>query len=145
MIKKILAISLIILFFAVTVLPVITAVDYVEDNIENESRINSKIGTPDNYEEIITFIQGWADLNWMERRGYFRGEVILTWYRAYGYINLSGYRRSGSGIEYYNELILEDFVYVYNFIGYSSDYSYFMISPRVVGIAIGNLEWGRIH
>ena len=129
--------GVILLFIGVTLSPVITAFDN-NKSIDNFVLVK----TSDNYKEIITIIRGYAEINWIERRGYFRGEVNLTWdgYHPYGFINLSGYRHSEEGIEYYNVIVM-GFVYAYRFICFSSGYSYGWMAPGIVGIAIGNIEW----
>jgi len=141
LLTKNLVIGLIILFIVSLIIPVITANDK-DTNIDFLSYNSKKIESSDDYKEIITFISGNAEINWIERRGFFRGEVNLTWddYQL-GLVNLSGFRNSESGIEYYNEIILEGYVYAYNFIGFSSGISFPEFAPKVLGIALGNIEW----
>ena len=138
---KTLVIEIIILFIVSIINPVIIANEN-DTNIDFLSYNSKKIESSDDYTEIITFISGNAEINWIERRGFFRGEVNLAWddYQ-FGLVNLSGFRKSESGIEYYNKLILEGFVYAYNFIGFSSGISFPEFAPKVLGIALGNIEW----
>ena len=128
--RKVLVIGIIVLFLIIGINSS-SAVDTVKES-------NQQI--PDEYEEIFTFIKGYALLNWIDRKGYFRGEVNITLSSMISLINLSGFRRSQVGIEYFEETV--DFVHVYRFIGFSPDYSYPEFAPTVMGIAIGNIEWG---
>jgi len=41
-------------------------------------------------------------------------------------------------------LVEVGFVYAYRFIGFSSGYSFPEFSPGVIGIAIGDIEWGEV-
>lgn len=122
----------IILFIGIVIQPTIAI---TEPENTDESRVS------DDHQEIITFIKGRGDLNWIERRGFFRGEVLLICSYQSGLINLSGYRLSESGIEYYNELIEKGFIYAYCFLGYSNGYWSGMLDPNIIGIAIGNIDW----
>lgn len=140
-IKKILSIGIIILFFSSTFLSVTSAIINDTDYIDNETSDKYKIRSSNNYEEIITFVKGWVDLNWIERRGFFRGEAMLICRYKSGFINLSGYRRSENGVEYFNESIEKGLIYVYHLICSYVDYSYGFVDPRIVGIAIGNIIW----
>lgn len=139
--KKGLVVGIIVLFVTVSLSPVVTAVNNKTEADDEPLDNSDDIGTSDEYEEIITFITGYAWLDWIKRRGYFRGEVNLICYKQSSFIILFGFRRSESGIEFYNELIAEDIVYAYRFIGYSTGYSYYMFDPGILGIAIGNIEW----
>jgi hypothetical protein len=135
---KTFVVGVIVLFIGIGIQPTIAN----ESNIHNEIKEDiGEIEKSDDYEELITIIKGWGDLNWMTRRGFFRGEALLICRYQYGLINLSGYRRSESGIEYYNELIEKGLVYANRLICYYVDYSIFMRDPRIVGIAIGNIVW----
>lgn len=138
---KTLVIEVIILFILILINPVITATG-IDKDIDFSSYNSKKIELSDDYKEIITFIRGYAKINWIERRGFFRGEVNLTWddYQI-GLANLSGFRMSENGIEYYNELITEGFVYINYFIGFSSGISFPEFAPGILGIALGNIDW----
>ena len=141
-IKKGLVFTVIVFFVSITIQSSISATD--EETDEYDKKYSNNIKTIDEYEEIITFIKGYAVINWIDRRGLFHGEVNLTWNNyQIGFINLSGFRLSESGIEYYNESIAVTvgFVYVYRFIGFSTRYSFTEFSPPVVGIALGNIKW----
>lgn len=132
-------VGVITLFIGVLFVPEIIAID---NNIEfyNESKNKSyEIGTKDEYEEIITYIEGNAGLYWIKRRGLLRGEVNIIEWEEMGFIKLSGFRRSDSGIEHYFEVV--DFVHVYRFIGWEDNDWYPLGYPIVFGIAIGNIEW----
>lgn len=93
----------------------------------------------DEYEEIITYIEGNAGLNWIVRRGLLRGEVNIIEWEDMGFIKLSGFRRSDSGTEFYFEVV--DFVHANRFIGWEDVDWYPLGYPIVFGIAIGNIEW----
>ena len=135
------AVGIILLFIGIAVQPSIAICDTYTNDVDNELEGKSENGTHDEYKEIITFIKGFAELNWIKRRGYFRGEVNITWDTRPGRINLFGFRRSDSGIEYYNELITEGFVYINYFIGFSSGISFPEFAPGILGIALGNIDW----
>jgi hypothetical protein len=144
---KPLALGIVVLFIGGVNAPGTSAVDK-ETDYYDELKSRNENGVIVEYEEIITFIIGFAKINWIERRGLFRGEVNLT-SNGYsrGYTNLSGFRRSESGIEYYNELVVlneTDFVYAYHFIGLNTPNIFLEPPPVVKGIAFGNIEWGEM-
>jgi hypothetical protein len=139
---KTLALGIVVLFIGVVIAPCISAVNKERDK-NNKLKDSTEIKITDDYEEIITFIKGYAVINWIERRGLFRGEVNLTWDDfSYGFINLSGFRRSANGIEYYNKLVEVGFVYAYRFIRLYTPNPF--MYPIVNGIAIGNIEWNGV-
>jgi hypothetical protein len=133
---KMLVVGVFFLFIGIGIYP--TTANEVYKHKETKEDVN-EIGKSDDCEEVITFINGWVDLNWIKRRGFFRGEALLICRSQSGLINLSGYRRSENGFEYYNELIEKGLVYAYHLFCYYIDYSYFMRDPKIVGIAIGNI------
>ena len=142
---KTLALGIIVLF-VIIFQPGISAVDK-EGGKNNKLKDSNEIKITDDYKEIITFIIGFAKINWIERRGLFRGEVNLTC-NGYsrGFINLSGFRRSGIGIEYFSEVvILEEAIFVkaYRFIGLNTPNMFLEPPPVVRGIAFGNIELGE--
>ena len=111
--------------------PVITAVGMFKDNTE-------EIGATAEYKEIITYIFGWwASLNWINRRGFFRGEVNMI-NNDFGIFKLSGLRWNNGSVEYFEESAI--FVYAYRFIG-NSDNSPPLGFPYVRGITLGDIEW----
>lgn len=118
-----------ILFLGIPIVPLVIG-------IENEI---TKTYLSDEYEEIITYIEGNAGLNWIKRRGLLRGEVNIIEWEKMGFIKLSGFRRSDSGTEFYFEVV--DFVHAYRFIGWEDVDWYPLGYPIVFGIAIGNIEW----
>jgi hypothetical protein len=130
------------LFIVITVVPGISAIDKETDE-NNKLKDSNEIGTIDEYAEIITFIKGWAWINWIKRRGLFRGEVNFTWTHCQGaFINLTGFRRSANGIEYYNTHVVLGFVHAYRFIRLYTPNPF--MEPIVNGIAIGNIEWDEV-
>ena len=133
MLYKSLVIGVIVLFIGIALSPGITAADKLKSNCK-------EIESTAEYKEIITYIVGlWVTLNWINRRGNYRGEVNMTNMDGgdFGGFRLSGYRWSNGGIEYFEEFAI--FVYAYRFIGYSgmSDWGH----PFVRGITLGDIEW----
>ena len=128
---KTLALSIIVLFIGVVIAPCISAVDKEKDK-NNKLKDSNEIKITNDYEEIITFIIGFAKINWIERRGLFLGEVNLTqgdYSRTLIY--LSGFKRSENGIKHYNVSVVDGFVYVYHFIVLNTP-SLFLETPPVV-------------
>jgi len=111
------------------------AVDIVKKPI---MPISDKIGATAEYKEIITYIFGWwASLNWINKRGFFRGEVNMT-NNDIGIFKLSGLRWNNGSVEYFEESAI--FVYAYRFIGNYWDTTGFG-TPYIQGIALGDIEW----
>ena len=126
MFRKTLAIVVIILFICVSLSPCITADDFEKDN---RSR--------DEYKEIFTFIRGlWVSLDWINKRGNYRGEVNLT-NNERGIFRLFGIGWSDGKIVYFQEYAT--FIHAYSFIGYYEISAYGF--PYVQGITLGNIEW----
>lgn len=126
MLSKTLTIGVIVLFIIISLIPNITA-NYIEKN--NRSK--------DEYKEIITHVWGWwVSLNWINKRGNYRGEVNMT-NNDYGIFKLTGYGWYKGRIIYFEKFAT--FIYAYRFIGHSdmSDWGY----PYVWGITLGNIEW----
>jgi hypothetical protein len=141
---KTLALSIIVLFIGVVIAPCISAVDKEKDK-NNKLKDSNEIKITNDYEEIITFINGWAKINWIERRGLFHGEVNLTqgdYSRTLIY--LSGFRSSENGIEYYNVSVVDGFVYAYHFVGLNTPSLFLEPPPVVWGITFGNIEWNGV-
>jgi len=126
MFSKILAIGVIFLFVSIYLIPEVKANDFEKDN---RSR--------DEYKEIITFIRGlWVSLEWINKRGNFRGEVNLT-NDDWGIFKLFGLGWSNGKIVYFEESAT--FIHAYRFIGYYEMSAFG--DPYVNGIAMGNIEW----
>ena len=64
---KTLVVGVIVLFIGIGIQP---AIAIIEPENTDESRVS------DDYQEIITFIYGIGTINWIKRRGIFRGEII---------------------------------------------------------------------
>ena len=132
--KKVLVIGIIVLFMGVgsTSLGI-----NVNTNIGIESEEDSEIETLDYYNEIITWIWAEGSINWINRRGLFRGEaeIIPFW----GTVHIYGWRlyfhQYGQDILYFDEEV--KFVHAYRFLYYPF--------PRpgrnFLGIAFGNIDW----
>ena len=128
--KKALVVGIIVLFIGVGIQPALANDVYI--NKEKKENTDES-GASDDYQEIITFIFGYAELNWIKRRGIFRGEILLYRCPWCSGIDLFGLRRSNGGVEIYQEHDL-DSVHVPRFIGLAfMDFEW--------GIAIGNIEW----
>ena len=128
---KFLVAGVIVLFIGISLSPCIKAVDKFKINTE-------EIGATAEYKEIITYIFGWwVSLNWINRRGFFRGEVNMT-NNDFGIFKLSGLRLNNGSIEYFEESAI--FVYAYRFIGYYTGTNGFG-TPCIQGITLGDIEW----
>ena len=126
MLSKTLVTGVIILFVTISLNPGIIANDLEKDN-------RSK----DEYKEIVTHIFGlWVSLNWINKRGKFRGEANLT-NNDYGIFKLTGFGWKNGRIVFFEEYAT--FVYAYRFMGHYSDSDFGI--PYVQGNALGNIEW----
>ena len=89
--------------------------------------------------EIITIISGLGfdvNLSWINKKGNYRGEVIIT-LGDHGALELMSIGWSNRKIVFLREYVT--YIHVYHFIGNSGmDNS---IWPYVRGFAIGNIEW----
>jgi len=84
-------------------------------------------------------------MNWINRRGIFRGEVE-TYQERIVVLSLRGLRLTNNGIEKYN-ITEVGYVYAPHFIGFSR-MAPFMVWPPIystIGVAFGNIEWGLIE
>jgi len=141
---KTLSMGIVALFIVITVVPGISAIDKETDE-NNKLKDSNEIKITGEYEEIITFITGYAKINWTERRGVFRGIVNLTQENySRSLIYLSGFRRAERGIEYYNVSVVDGFVYANHFIGLNTPSLFLELPPVVWGIAFGNIEWNEV-
>ena len=129
---KTLVVGVIVLFIGIGIQP---AIAIIEPENTDESRVS------DDYQEIITFIYGIGTINWIKRRGIFRGE-IETNQEQKAILCLGGLRLSNSGMEKYN-ITGVGYVYASRFIGFSA------MSPimeyTITGVAFGNIEWELIE
>jgi len=126
MLSKTLAICVIIVFFTVSLNPV-TIADDIE--LDNRSR--------DEYKEIVTHVFGmWVSLEWITKRGKFRGEVNLT-NDGIGLFKLTGFGWKNGKVVFFEEFAT--FVYAYRFMGHNSHSGFG--TPIVQGNALGNIEW----
>ena len=127
MLSKTLATVIIILFVIISLNPGIIA-----DNIKRDNK------SRDEYKEIVTHIFGMrVSLEWMTKRGKYRGEANLT-NNDYGIFKLTGFGWKNGKIVYFEEFAT--YVYAYRFIGYYKDTTGFG-TPCVQGNALGNIEW----
>ena len=130
---KSLVVGVIVLFIGVGVQQVFAYELYVDkeakENIE-------EYRTVDDYEEIITWVIASAHYDWIERKGIFRGSIVLTTCDWTTGTNLFGLRRSNGKIEFYREHFL-DYVFIPRYIGLTETRNFIIIT----GIAIGNIEW----
>lgn len=127
---KILVIGVIILFVIISLIPGISAV--------NKYKVSNEVmRSKPEYKEIITFVRGFGYLNWINKTGYFHGEVNIT--SDDYFIRLLGLRWSNGCIEYFNELVI--YLYSNNFIGHTirSDFEIFL--PFFRGFAFGDIKW----
>ncbi len=111
----------------------------IQPAFANDANISKKT---DDYQEIITFIFGYGKMNWINRRGIFRGEVE-TYQERIVVLSLRGLRLSDSGVEKYN-ITEVGYVYAPHFIGFSRKLPLLVWPPyySTIGMAFGNIEWG---
>jgi hypothetical protein len=127
--KRTLVIGVIILFIGVGFKSAFANDVYI---IKETKENTDEIGISDDYHEIITWIDGSGDINWINRRGLFRGEVqIVGEGHPIPTIRLHGYRFSNGDVEYYYMSVFD--VHLYFFRGFS-------IGDFIFGIALGNIE-----
>ena len=131
-----LAVAVILLFIGIGIQPAIA--NDVDVNKEIKEKTN-EIRASDEYNEIITYIEGYANLDWIKRKGLLRGEVNITEWEQSGYVKILGFRYSNGNIEYFFELIHS--VYAYRFIGWVNNEFFGIGNPIVFGFALGNIEW----
>ena len=133
---KSLVIGVIILFIGISFIPEITANDNYTDDVDDKSIDNFKFRTEDDFEEIITLTRGEGHIDWINRRGLFRGSLNIGVCSRCEGIKLSGLRRSNGSIErYYHKVVPgEGGIKIPIFIGF--------IHAGPLGIAIGNIEYG---
>jgi hypothetical protein len=128
MLSKKLAIGVIILFVTISLNQVIIA---------NDIEIKEKSG--DEYKEIITYIlgMGWdINLSWINKRGNYRGEAIITMGEQSA-LKVHSFGWNNRRIVFFKENV--SYVHAYRFIGQYAmgDFGW----PYVRGIALGKIEW----
>jgi hypothetical protein len=136
--KKGLVLGIIVLFIGISTIPEINAVDGDTDDLIDKSINNFEIKSFDDYEEIITLITGGGHINWIKRKGLFRGEILIEtcpWCKG---INLIGLRHSNGSIELFREYNLEfpyggPYLHIPSFIGWAR-------GSGIEGIAIGDID-----
>jgi hypothetical protein len=132
-------VGVIILFIGVGIHPALANGVY----INKETKEKNDDSRPfDEYNEIITYIEGYANIDWIKRRGLLRGEVDITEWEQSGYVKILGFRYSNGIIEYFFEIVHS--VYAYRFIGVVNNEFFPVGNPIVFGFAFGNIEWSRI-
>jgi hypothetical protein len=130
---KTFVVGVIVLFIGVGIQPVFA----------NDTNIRKK---NDDYQEIITFVLGYGRMDWITRRGIFRGEVV-TYQERIVFLSLKGLRLANNGIEKYN-ITDVNYLYAPHFIGFSRMITIFPEDPPyygTIGVAFGNIEWGIIE
>jgi len=139
MVYKTLVIGVIVLFIGIGVQPAFANDVYsYRETKENISEVRAS----DDYQEIITFIFGFGKINWIERRGIFRGEVETN-QEIIAVLSLRGLRLSNNGMEKYN-ITEVGYIYAPRFIGFSA--STILIDVySTIGLAFGNIEWELIE
>ena len=130
------AIGIVILFLGVGIQPAIANNAYINKEIKEK---NDESRPSDEYNEIITYIEGYANLDWIKRRGLLRGEVDITEWEQSGYVKILGFRNYNGNIEYFFEIVHS--VYAYRFIGWVNNEFFGIGNPIVFGFALGNIEW----
>jgi hypothetical protein len=127
-----LTVAVIILLIVIVTQPAIAIIE--PENTDESKAFND-------YQEIITYIYGIGTINWIKRRGIFRGEVETNQEQKV-ILCLGGLRLSNSGMEKYN-ITGVGYVYAPRFIGFSA------MSPimeyYMTGVAFGNIEWELIE
>jgi hypothetical protein len=129
--KKILIANLFVCVLLFT--PIVIAKN-TNKNVFNEIIKNPEIKSLDNYEEIITLIEGTADGAQINKRGLIRD---IEFYAGGGtWLEIDGWRKPFW--ESYHEINVI-YIHAYRFIGITR-----RIAPgigMVHGIAIGNIDW----
>ena len=148
--KKALVVGIIVLFIGVSVLTSVSSKDISNSDVkmleyDTKSVENNEIETFDNYKEIITRINGYAELKWIKIRGSFHG-------RYYGEaeiikgdndgVNLLGIRLTNGCKKFFYESY-RDYIYAPRFIGHSGismvpGHSWQRFTS---GWAFGNIDW----
>ena len=136
--SKTLVFGLIVLFIGVGIQSGIANEFFTNMETKEKTEYNR---ASDDYQEIITFIIGYGQINWIERRGIFRGEVETNQERQ-AILILGGLRLSNGGMEKYN-LSGVGYVYATRFIGFSA--MTILMEHGIFGVAFGNIEWELIE
>ncbi len=87
----------------------------------------------DDYKEIITFIWGGSQSEWINRKGFFRGEIEIyssTWGIP---LKIKGLRLTNGKVERFSMFVIE--VHANFFIGFIFD------GEQALGVAFGDIEW----
>ena len=126
----------IILFFVASGLSSLVTANNIDTESKDETKdFSNDSGVSDDYKEIITLIMCNANLNWICRRGIFRGEVEIDATFFGGKNWLVGLRRANGKVEPYFR-ISQDIIHPYFFRGF-----YYKDLSIVIGYALGNIEW----
>jgi hypothetical protein len=129
MLSKTLATGVIILFFTISLNPVIVADDTDKNNMPS-----------DNCREIITLIGGYGysiNLSLINKRGYWRGEAIISLGDLGGTMEFCSIGFSNSKIVFLRKNA--SYIHAYHFIGFIE--MGILDVPQVSGIAVGNIDW----
>ena len=87
----------------------------------------------DDYKEIITIISGGDHSEWINRKGFFRGEIEI-YSSIWGiWLKIKGLRLTNGKVERFSMFVSE--VHANFFIGFIFD------GERALGVAFGDIEW----
>jgi hypothetical protein len=106
----------------------------IADNVNTDNKSSEE------YKEIITYIIGMGfdvNLNWINKRGNYRGEAIITLFGDHGGLKVYGFGWSNGKIVFFKENA--SYIQAYRFIGYydMGDFGW----PYIRGITFGNIVW----
>jgi len=133
--RKGLVLGIILLFVAGSISPLVTAIDNVTEVKDEDVDNFNDSGTSDDYKEIITFISGGDNSEWINRKGFFRGEIFIYGGSPWGIpIALWGLRLTNGKVEKYS-MIEARSVHAYFFRGFIFD------GTQALGYALGNIDW----
>ena len=136
--KKIIILIVVFLFVGLGFQPAFANDISISKPNEKILEINKEIESIDDYEEIITLITGGGHINWIKRKGLFRGEILIETCPWCEGINLIGLFHSNGSIKLFREYNLEfpyggPYLHIPSFIGWAK-------GSRIEGIAIGNID-----
>jgi hypothetical protein len=126
-----LAVTAIILFIGVGVQPAYAVNKFLSISDDVKDYYDRELS--DDYQEIITFISGGDQSEWINRKGIFRGEIEI-YSSAWGIpITLKGLRLTNGKVERFSMIVSD--VHAYYFIGLIFD------DTQALGFALSNIDW----